>query len=163
MTADHLEHSRTLAAAFFDPVTLAEGAAATTVPAPDPSSSTSFTYFAKDARPVLNRAFHAWRRQATQSGRPINEARQAAAFVLHDAFERRRKNREETLEAMDDLSAGWAAQARALAAERAGDHPRRLIAVQIPQLEKHPHADDEYDPLTVWEAGVVAVYQIAVD
>ncbi|WP_147465234.1 hypothetical protein [Streptomyces sp. 1114.5] len=80
--------------------------------------------------------------------------------VVYGAFGSRRRGRGEALDALDRLVDDWNAQARALAAQHAAV-PRRSVTVDLPPLDRAHGREGEEDRLPRWEAGVLAVYQVA--
>ncbi|MER7766860.1 hypothetical protein [Kitasatospora sp. NPDC096140] len=83
-------------------------------------------------------------------------------LVLHHAFDRRRKGRDEAYAALDELLSAWIGEARAVVAQHGGA-PRRLVAVKVPLRPKYTDSCRTRDSMTQWEAAVLAMYQVAAD
>ncbi|MEV5240861.1 hypothetical protein AB0K89_17420 [Streptomyces cinnamoneus] len=80
--------------------------------------------------------------------------------VVSDAFGRRRKGKPEAHAAFHQLTADWIRQAREEAG-RSTSAPWQLMAVKAPALPRTRHNEPGHDPLTLWEASVIATYQVA--
>ncbi|MEU3690394.1 hypothetical protein [Streptomyces narbonensis] len=80
--------------------------------------------------------------------------------VVSDAFGRRRKGKPGAHAAFRQLTADWIRQAREEAG-RPATAPWQQVAVKAPALPRTRHSEPERDPLTLWEASVIATYQVA--
>lgn len=110
---------------------------------------------------LMQEAWACWQQECATGWDGLEAGRSAATAVVYEAFGSRRRGRAEVLEALDRLVDDWDAQARALAAQHAAA-PRRSLTVDLPPLVRTHNEEGEGDGLTGWEAGVLAVYQVAV-
>lgn len=159
--ADVIERRREALAALLDVGLLVEAACAVAMPMPAPAAGPEFAGLGVDVRGVLEQAWLRWQRTVASSWNGLEDGRAAATAVLYEAFGRRRKGRAEALAALDDVIAGWTARGRARAAQHQ-DGPRRVVTVQVPPVTRDNLTGAELDPLTLWEAGVLATHQVSV-
>ncbi|MET8626310.1 hypothetical protein ABZW30_21575 [Kitasatospora sp. NPDC004669] len=160
--AEVIDEERRAFAALVQPVPLVEAAAVGLLPDLEFTPGPEFAGLGADAAKVVRRAWHAWELRASWSWSRLEDNGWAVSSVVDDAFGRRRKGRPETEAAFDQLAADWIREARRQAALH-GEAPRQLVAVKIPAAEKEPYEERAHDPLTTWEAAVIATYQVAVD
>ncbi|MFF2077458.1 hypothetical protein ACFVXG_22225 [Kitasatospora sp. NPDC058162] len=160
--AEVIDEERRAFAALVQPVPLVEAAAVGLLPAPEFTPGPEFAGLGADAAKVMRRAWHAWERRASWSWSRLEDNGWAVSSVVDDAFGRRRKGRPEAEAAFEQLVADWISEARRQAALRS-EAPRQLVAVKVPAAEKEPYEERAHDPLTAWEAAVIATYQVAVD
>ncbi|MFD8705703.1 hypothetical protein ACFV1W_24365 [Kitasatospora sp. NPDC059648] len=109
---------------------------------------------------LVQEAWACWQQECATDWGGLEAGRSAASAVVYEAFGSRRRGRTEALDALDLLVDEWNGRARALAAQHAAV-PRRSLTVEFPPLVR-THNEEEEDQLTRWEAGVLAVYQVAV-
>ncbi|MDH6708267.1 hypothetical protein P3T27_005006 [Kitasatospora sp. MAA19] len=115
-----------------------------------------------DGEWLLLEAWTRWQSACAEGEAQVANCVRAASAVVYEAFGRRRKGRDEALDSVQRLITASIDQGRRHAAkEHAG--PVRLIRMAIPLLEAEPFTGREHDPLTPWQAGVIAVYQSGVD
>ncbi|MFB8170324.1 hypothetical protein [Kitasatospora purpeofusca] len=160
--AEVVEQERRAFAVLVQPVALAEAAAVGLLPDPEFTPGPEFAGLGGDAANVVRRAWREWELRASWSWHRLEDNDVAVSSVMRDAFGRRRKGRPEAEAAFDELVAGWIREARRQAALHA-EAPRQLLAVRIPPAEKERYEGRAHDPLTEWEAGVIATYQVAAD
>ncbi|MFI9788623.1 hypothetical protein ACIHEI_34705 [Kitasatospora sp. NPDC051984] len=158
-----IESERRAFAALLPPGALLDSAAVPLLKMPDGlGSEEGFSGLGDQAASVLRGAWSEWAEDASRSWQALEGSSTSASLALHHAFGRRRKGRDEAYAALDDLVGFWCAQARAVVAAHRSAR-RRLVAVSIPPTSFDSYARCSQDPLSQWEAGVVATYQVAAD
>ncbi|WP_051740740.1 MULTISPECIES: hypothetical protein [unclassified Kitasatospora] len=156
-----IESERHAFAALLRPDALLDSAAITRLEPPhDLASKEGFTGLGDQAAPVLRRAWDDWAADTARSWLALEDDRSSASLVLHGAFGQRRKGRDEAYAALDELVASWCAQARSVV-DMHKAAPRRLLAVSVPPTTFDSYLGRSRDPLSQWEAGVLAMYQVA--
>lgn len=155
-----LDAERRAFAAFIQPARLLEAAAVRVLPTPQFSGDPGFAGLGAEAEKTFRRAWYEWSRRATWSWRPLEDQEFSVYTVVSDAFGRRRKGKPEAHAAFRQLTADWIRQAREEAG-RPASAPWQLVAVKAPALPRTHHSEPERDPLTLWEASVIATYQVA--
>ncbi|MFE4357651.1 hypothetical protein ACFRQN_15290, partial [Kitasatospora sp. NPDC056800] len=149
-----------LLAALVRPDALLDSAAIHQLEAPSGlASGEGFAALGAQAALTLRRAWSDWADAAARSWLALEGDRSSASLVLHNAFGRRRKGRDEAYSALNELVESWCAEARSVVAtyQKA---PRRLIAVSVPPTSFDSYHGRIRDPLNQWEAGVLATYQV---
>ncbi|MEU9047718.1 MULTISPECIES: hypothetical protein [unclassified Kitasatospora] len=160
--AEVIDEERRAFAALVQPVPLVEAAAVRLLSEPELTPGPAFAGLGADAATVVRRAWREWEHRASWSWHRLEDNGFAVSSVVDDAFGRRRKGRLDAEAAFERLVAGWIREARRQAALH-GEAPRQLLAVKIPPVEKEPCEERARDPLTRWEAAVIATYQVAAD
>ncbi|MGW8725992.1 hypothetical protein ACWGNF_08190 [Streptomyces sp. NPDC055808] len=158
--ATALDEERRAFAALVQPIRLLEAAAVRTMPEPKFSPNPGLAGLGAEAEKTFRRAWYEWSRRAVWSWRRLEDQDFSVYTVVSDAFGRRRKGKLEAHAAFRRLTADWIRQAR----EEAGrpvSTPWQLMAVKAPALVRTHHSEPERDPLTLWEAAVIATYQVA--
>lgn len=158
--ATALDEERRAFAALVQPIRLLEAAAVRILPEPKFSPNPGFAGLGAEAEKTFRRAWYEWSRRAVWSWRRLEDQDFSVYTVVSDAFGRRRKGKPEAHAAFRRLTADWIRQAR----EEAGrpvSTPWQLVAVKAPALVRSHHSEPERDPLTLWEAAVIATYQVA--
>ncbi|MBT2456832.1 hypothetical protein [Streptomyces sp. ISL-86] len=155
-----LDKERRAFAALVQPDRLLEAAAVRVLPTPQFTADPAFTGLGAEADKTLRRAWHEWSRRAMWSWRRLEDHDYAVYTVVSDAFGRRRKGRPEAHASIDQLTADWIRQARE-EASRPVSTPWQLVAVKAPALPRTHYSEPERDALTLWEASVIATYQVA--
>ncbi|MFJ7275404.1 hypothetical protein [Kitasatospora sp. NPDC098663] len=158
--AVEIERERHALARLLRPQALLDTAAIRALPSPELNVGPEFAILGSDADQTLRRAWSEWQDSAATSWKALEDDHFAAYFVLHDAMKRRRKGRDEAVTALERLTAEWIGAARVVVAHH-GRSPRRMVAVKLPTLHYDPYSAESRDPLTDWEAGIIATYQIA--
>jgi hypothetical protein len=153
-----LDAERRAFAALVQPAHLLEAAAVRVLPTPQFSGDPGFAGLGAEAEKTFRRAWYEWSRRATWSWRRLEDLDFSVYTVVSDAFGRRRKGKPEAHAAFRQLTADWIRQAREEARRSA---PWQLVAVKAPALPRTRHSESERDPLTLWEASVIATYQVA--
>ncbi|MEY9841113.1 hypothetical protein [Streptacidiphilus sp. EB103A] len=158
--AEVIEYRRRELAALLPVADLVQGACAAALPEPALQAGPVFAFLGGEALRVLQRAWCQWQGAVGSSWGALEESRSAASTVVFEAFGRRRMGRTEALQALDVLVADWSARARAQAAEceRA---PGWLVTVQIPPVTRDSLTGAEQDPLSCWDAGILATHQVS--
>ncbi|MFI1452279.1 hypothetical protein [Streptomyces roseus] len=139
---------------------LLEAAAVRSMPTPQFSDGPGLAGLGTEAEKTFRRAWYEWSRRAIWSWRRLEDQDFAVYSVVSDAFGRRRKGKPEAHAAFRQLTADWIRQARE-EASRPTSTPWQLVAVKAPALPRTHHSEPERDPLTLWEAAVIATYQVA--
>ncbi|MDF9868579.1 hypothetical protein OKW18_000717 [Streptomyces pratensis] len=155
-----LDEERRAFAALVQPIRLLEAAAVRILPEPKFSADPGLAGLGAEAEKTFRRAWYEWSRRAIWSWRRLEDQDFSVYTVVSDAFGRRRKGKPEAHAAFRRLTADWIRQAR----EEAGrpvSTPWQLVAVKAPALVRTHHSEPERDPLTLWEAAVIATYQVA--
>lgn len=155
-----LDTERRAFAALVEPARLLEAAAVRVLPTPQFSDNPGFAGLGAEAEKTFRRAWYERSRRAIWSWRRLEDQDFSVYTVVSDAFGRRRKGKPEAHAAFRQLTADWIRQAR----EEAGRPTRaqwQLVAVKSPALRRTRHSEPERDPLTLWEASVIATYQVA--
>lgn len=155
-----LDEERRAFAALVQPARLLEAAAVRVLPAPQFSGDTGFAGLGAEAEKTFRRAWYEWSRRAIWSWRRLEDQDFAVYTVVSDAFGRRRKGKPEAHVAFRQLTSDWIRQAREEAG-RPTSTPWQLVAVKTPALPRTRYDEPERDPLTLWEASVIATYQVA--
>ncbi|MFJ1931565.1 hypothetical protein ACIPLC_15190 [Kitasatospora sp. NPDC086801] len=156
-----IESERCAFAALLPPDALLDSAAVTRLEQPrDLSTQEGFAGLGNQTEAVLRRAWADWAEDTARSWLALEDNRPSASLVLHYAFGRRRKGRDEAYAALDELLTSWCAQARAVTATQKA-RPRRLLAVSVLPTSFDSSLGRSQDPLSQWEAGVLATYQVA--
>ncbi|MGW3058403.1 hypothetical protein ACWC98_21080 [Streptomyces goshikiensis] len=155
-----LDAERRAFAALVQPAHLLEAAAVRVMPAPQFSDGPGFAGLGAEAEKTFRRAWHEWSHRATWSWQRLEDQGFSVYTVVSDAFGRRRKGKPEAHTAFRQLTADWIRQARE-GADRPSSTPWQLVAVKTPALRRTQHSEPEHDPLTLWEAAVIATYQVA--
>ncbi|MFJ6619975.1 hypothetical protein ACIQOW_20665 [Kitasatospora sp. NPDC091335] len=115
-----------------------------------------------DGEWLLAEAWTRWQSACAEGEAPVADCVRAASAVVYEAFGRRRKGRDEALDNVQRLITSSIDQARRHA-EKKHAGPVRLVQMALPLLETEPLTGREHDPLTPWQAGVIAVHQFGVD
>ncbi|MBD0688271.1 hypothetical protein BG452_00420 [Streptomyces sp. CBMA123] len=159
--AEAVDHARRNMASLLNEAVLLDAACAAALPAPalgeggsalvGPGPSGSW---------LVQEAWACWQQECATGWDGLEAGRSAAMAVVYEAFGSRWRGRAEALDALDRLVDDWDARARALAGQHAVA-PRRSLTVEFPSLVR-THGQEGEDRLTRWEAGVLAVYQVAV-
>ncbi|ARZ66681.1 hypothetical protein SMD11_1016 [Streptomyces albireticuli] len=157
--ATAIERERCALAALLRPSALLEKAVIPQLSEPEPAPGPAFAGLGADAERILRRSWSSWRDKAARSWTALEDDGFAASSVLYDAFGRRRKGRDEAFAALDALVADWIALAREIVAEHSKGS-RRLVAIKIPAVERDAAYGHRRDPLSPWEAGLIATYQV---
>lgn len=155
-----LDEERRAFAALVQPIRLLEAAAVRVLPKPQFSTDAGFAGLGAEAEKTFRRAWYEWSRRAIWSWRRLEDQDFSVYTVVSDAFGRRRKGKPEAHAAFRRLTADWIRQAR----EEAGrpvNTQWQLVAVKAPALHRTHHSEPERDPLTLWEAALIATYQVA--
>ncbi|MFD7721645.1 hypothetical protein, partial [Streptomyces sp. NPDC059814] len=155
-----LDEERRAFAALVQPIRLMEAAAVRILPEPKFSDDPGFAGLGAEAEKTFRQAWYEWSRRAIWSWRRLEDQDFSVYTVVSDGFDRRRKGKPEAHAAFRRLTADWIRQAR----EEAGrpvSTPWQLVAVKAPALVRTHHSEPERDPLTLWEAAVIATYQVA--
>ncbi|MFE2105242.1 hypothetical protein ACFXAF_05130 [Kitasatospora sp. NPDC059463] len=156
-----IESERRAFAGLLRPAALLDTAAVTQLEPPrDLASEEGFTGLGDQAASVLRGAWADWAADTARSWLAPEEDRPSASLVLHDAFGQRRKGRDEAYAALNELVTSWCGQARSVVA-RHREAPRRLLAVSVPPTSFDSYHRRSRDPLSQWEVGVLASYQVA--
>ncbi|MEU9994032.1 hypothetical protein [Streptomyces sp. NPDC050848] len=155
-----LDAERRAFAALVQPARLLEAAAVRVLPTPQFSGGPSFAGLGVEAEKTFRRAWYEWSRRAIWSWQRLEDQDFSVYTVVSDAFGRRRKGKPEAHAAFRQLTADWIRQAREEAG-RPASTPWQLVAVKAPALPQTRHSEPERDPLTLWEASVIATYQVA--
>ncbi|MEV6084436.1 hypothetical protein [Streptomyces parvulus] len=155
-----LDAERRAFAALVQPARLLEAAAVRVLPTPQFSGDPGFAGLGAEAEKTFRRAWYEWSRRATWSWQRLEDHDLLVYSVVSDAFGRSRKGKPEAHTAFRQLTADWIRQARE-EADRPAAAPWQLVAVKTPPLPRTRHGEPERDPLTLWEASVIATYQIA--
>lgn len=155
-----LDEERRAFAALAQPIRLLEAAAVRILPEPKFSADPGFAGLGAEAEKTFRRAWYEWSRRAIWSWRRLEDQDFSVYTVVSDAFGRRRKGKPEAHAAFRLLTADWIRQARE-EASRPVSTPWQLVAVKAPALVRTHHSEPERDPLTLWEAAVIATYQVA--
>ncbi|MGW3228747.1 hypothetical protein [Kitasatospora sp. NPDC001095] len=156
-----IESERRAFAALLRPDALLDSAAVPQLEAPSGlASEEGFIGLGAQAVLALRRAWSGWADAAARSWLALEGDRSSASLVLHEAFGRRRKGRDEAYAALDELVRSWCAEARSVVATYKAA-PRRLVAVSVPPTSFDSYHGHSRDPLCQWEAGVIATYQVA--
>ncbi|MEU4117843.1 hypothetical protein AB0F71_25525 [Kitasatospora sp. NPDC028055] len=115
-----------------------------------------------DGEWLLLEAWMRWQSACAEGEAQVADCVRAASAAVYEAFGRRRKGRDEALDSVQRLITASIDQTRRhVDAQLAG--PSRLVQMEIPPLETEPFTGREHDPLTPWQAGVIAVHQSGVD
>ncbi|WP_280868933.1 hypothetical protein [Streptomyces sp. MJP52] len=154
-----LDEERWAFTTLVQPVRLLEAAAVRLLPTPKFSDDPGFAGLGSEAEKTFRRAWYEWSRRAIWSCHRLDFA---VWTVVSDAFGRRRKGKPEAHAAFRWFTTDWICQARE-EASRAVCAPWQLVAVKAPALVRTHHREPERDPLTLWEAAVIATYQVAFD
>lgn len=155
-----LDEERSAFAALVQPVRLLEAAAVRVLPTTKFSDDPGFAGLGAEAEKTFRRAWYEWSRRAIWSWYRLEDQDFSVYTAVSDTFGRRRKGKPEAHAAFRRLTADWIRQAR----EEAGrpvSTPWQLVAVKTPALTRTHHSEPERDPLTLWEAAVIATYQVA--
>ncbi|MFE0737985.1 hypothetical protein [Streptomyces sp. NPDC058855] len=155
-----LDEERRAFAALVQPIRLMEAAAVRVLPEPKFSDDPGFAGLGVEAEKTFRRAWYEWSRRAIWSWQRLEDQDFSVYTVVSDTFGRRRKGRPEAHVAFRRLTTDWIHQAR----EEAGrpvSTAWQLVAVKAPALTRTHHSEPERDPLTLWEAAVIATYQVA--
>ncbi|MGW6703861.1 hypothetical protein ACWGDE_03055 [Streptomyces sp. NPDC054956] len=155
-----LDAERRAFAALVQPARLLEAAAVRVLPTPQFSGDPGFAGLGVEAEKTFRRAWYEWSRRAIWSWQGLEDQDSSVYTVVSDAFGRRRKGKPEAHAAFRQLTADWIRQAREEAG-RPASAPWQLVAVKAPALPQTRHSEPERDPLTLWEASVIATYQVA--
>ncbi|MFF9078573.1 hypothetical protein ACF1BR_02685 [Streptomyces rubiginosohelvolus] len=155
-----LDAERRAFAELVQPAHLLEAAAVRVLPTPRFSSDPGFAGLGAEAEKTFRRSWYEWSRRVTWSWQRLEDHDFSVYTVVSDAFGRRRKGKPEAHTAFRQLTADWIRQAREEAA-RPATAPWQLVAVKAPPLPRTRHNEPERDPLTLWEASVIATYQVA--
>ncbi|MFJ1639010.1 MULTISPECIES: hypothetical protein [unclassified Streptomyces] len=155
-----LDEERRAFAALVQPIRLLEAAAVRVLPTPKFSDDPGFAGLGVEAERTFRRAWYEWSRRAIWSWRRLEDQDFSVYTVVSDAFGRRRKGKPEAHAAFSRLTADWIRQARE-EASRPVSTPWQLVAVKTPALVRTHQSEPERDPLTLWEAAVIATYQVA--
>ncbi|MFJ9789307.1 hypothetical protein [Streptomyces globosus] len=155
-----MDAERRAFAALLQPTRLLEAAAVRILPTPQFSDDPGFAGLGAEAEKTFRRVWHEWSHRATWSWRRLEDQDFAVYTVVSDAFGRRRKGKPEAHAAFRQLTADWIRQARE-EADRPTSTPWQLLAVKAPTLPRTRHREPQRDPLTLWEAAVIATYQVA--
>ncbi|MEV7556554.1 hypothetical protein [Streptomyces sp. NPDC089795] len=155
-----LDAERRAFAALVQPAHLLEAAAVHVLPAPQFSADPGFAGLGADAEKTFRRAWDEWSRRAMWSWSRLEDQDFSVYSVVSDAFGRRRKGKPEAHAVFRQLTADWIRQAREEAG-RPASAPWQLLAVKTPALPQSRHGEPERDNLTLWEASVIATYQVA--
>ncbi|MFD4374839.1 hypothetical protein [Streptomyces sp. NPDC058527] len=155
-----LDEERRAFATLVQPVRLLEAAAVRVLPKPQFSDDPGFAGLGAEAEKTFRRAWYEWSRRAIWSWRRLEDQDFAVYTVVSDTFGRRRKGKPEAHAEFRRLTADWIRQAREEAGRPASTQ-WQLVAVKAPALPRTHHGERERDPLTMWEAAVIATYQVA--
>ncbi|MFB9557044.1 hypothetical protein [Streptomyces roseoviridis] len=155
-----LDEERRAFAALVQPIRLLEAAAVRVLPKPQFSTDPGFAGLGAEAEKTFRRAWYEWSQRAIWSWRRLEDQDFAVYTVVSDAFGRRRKGKPEAHAAFSRFTADWIRQAREEAG-RPASTAWQLVAVKAPALVRTHHSEPERDPLTLWEAAVIATYQVA--
>ncbi|MFD0169092.1 hypothetical protein ACFVJH_33855 [Streptomyces decoyicus] len=155
-----LDAERRAFAALVQPARLLEAAAVRVLPTPQFSADPGFAGLGAEAEKTFRRAWHEWSHRAIWSWRRLEDQDFSVYTVVSDAFGRRRKGKPETHAAFRRLTADWIRQAREEAG-RPASTSWQLVVIKAPALPRTHHSEPERDPLTLWEASVIATYQVA--
>ncbi|MFK0012673.1 hypothetical protein [Streptomyces sp. NPDC091027] len=155
-----LDAERRAFATLVRPAHLLEAAAVHALPAPQFSDDPGFAGLGADAEKTFRRAWDGWSRRAIWSWSRLEDQDFSVYSVVSDAFGRRRKGKSEAHAVFRQLTADWIRQAREVAG-RPASAPWQLLAVKAPALPQTRHSEPERDTLTLWEASVIATYQVA--
>ncbi|MFF4383628.1 hypothetical protein [Kitasatospora sp. NPDC001547] len=115
-----------------------------------------------DGEWLLLEAWMRWQSACAEGEAQVADCVRAASAAVYEAFGRRRKARDEALDAVQRLITASTDQARRLAEEENAE-PVHLVQMALPLLETEPFTGREHDPLTFWQARVIAVHQSGVD
>ncbi|QEU99316.1 hypothetical protein CP971_08405 [Streptomyces viridifaciens] len=115
-----------------------------------------------DGEWLLLEAWTRWQSACAEGEARVADCVRAASAAVYEAFGRRRKARDEALDSVQRLITSSIDQARRLAEEEYA-RPVHLVQMALPLLETEPFTGREYDPLTFWQAGVIAAHQTGVD
>ncbi|MFE2283047.1 hypothetical protein ACFXDJ_02550 [Streptomyces sp. NPDC059443] len=154
-----LDGERCAFAALLQPTSLLEAAAVRVLPRPEYTPSPGFAGLGTEAGHTFHRAWFKWSHCATWSWRRLEDHDFAVSSVVRDAFGRRRKGLPEALEAFQRVTAEWIAQARTQVSVPT-DTPWHLVGIRVPAITRTHPDEPNQDPLTLWEASVIATYQI---
>ncbi|MBB5120833.1 hypothetical protein [Streptomyces eurocidicus] len=155
-----IERERSALADLLRPSALLETAVVPFLSEPELTPRPGFAGLGADAERILRRTWSSWQDKAARSWTALEDDDFAASSVLYDAFGRRRKGRDEAFAALDALVADWIVLARKMVAEHS-NAPRQLVAIKIPAVEQDATYGHRRDPLSPWEAGLIATYQVA--
>ncbi|MFK0220232.1 hypothetical protein ACIQWN_18805 [Streptomyces vinaceus] len=155
-----LDAERRAFTALVRPAHLLEAAAVHALPAPQFKDHPGFSGLGADAEKTFRRAWYEWSRRAIWSWSRLEDQDFSVYSVVSDAFGRRRKGKPEAHTAFRQLTADWIRQAREEAG-RPASAPWQLLAIKAPALQQTRHSEPERDTLTMWEASVIATYQVA--
>ncbi|WP_164986222.1 hypothetical protein [Streptomyces roseicoloratus] len=158
--ATALDEERRAFAALVQPIRLLEAAAVRVLPTPKFSDDPGFAGLGAEAEKTFRRAWYEWSRRAIWSWRRLEDQDFSVYTVVSDAFGRRRKGKPEAHAEFRRFTADWIRQAREEAG-RPGSTAWQLVAVKAPALPRTHRGEPERDPLTLWEAAVIATYQVA--
>lgn len=158
--ADAVERVRRNLALLLDEDALLESACAAALPAPGFEGGPVLAAPGPGGSWLLQEAWARWQQECVADWTGLEAGRGAAVSAVYGAFGSRRRGREEALDVMDRLVDEWNGRARALAVRHA-DGPRRPLTIDLPPLLRGCSGEEE-DRLTRWEAGVLAVHQVAV-
>ncbi|MFC1420483.1 hypothetical protein [Streptacidiphilus cavernicola] len=115
-----------------------------------------------DGEALLRQAWAQWHAECVSGTMSVAMSLPGARSAVYAAFGRRRKGRDEALDSVQHLITPLIEQARQCAeAQRA--LPGRRCELAIPPLESGAWPTVQGDPLTPWQAGVLAVHQADVD
>lgn len=155
-----LEVERRAFAALLQPTSLLEASAVRLLPKPEFAAEPDYAGLGADARRTFQRVWFDWSRRATWSWSRLEDHDFTVSCLVRDAIGRRRKGLAEALTSFGGLAAEWTTQARA-EADRHMDAPWQLVGVKVPALPYTRFGERAQDPLTAWEAAVIATYQVA--
>jgi len=158
--AEAVDNARRNLASLLDEAALLDATCAADLPSPGLEGGPALVGPGPSGPWLVQEAWARWQQESAAGWDGLEAGRSAAAAVIYGAFGHRRRGRAEALDVLDRLVGAWNSQARALAIQRAAD-PRRLFTVDLPSLVRSHDMDGEEDRLTRWEAGVLAVYQVA--
>ncbi|TYC72615.1 hypothetical protein [Streptomyces sp. CB01881] len=158
--AAQIEHERQALAALLRPDALLDSSVVPSLSVPNLTAGPEFAGLGPNAHNILRTAWTSWQHTAATTWRALEDDDFAARSVIYDAFGRRRKGRDEVFAALDRLTSRWIDAARVAVAEHRGA-PRQLVGVKLPPLEREAYSGQRRDPLTDWEAGVIATHQVA--
>ncbi|MFJ9691352.1 hypothetical protein [Kitasatospora sp. NPDC101183] len=160
-----VEQARGAVARCVDPRELLTAACVAALPVPVglrdglPASAGSWGL---DGQWLLLEAWTRWQSACAEGEAQVADCVRAALAAVYEAFGRRRKGRDEALDSVQRLITSSIDQARRLAEEECTGSVH-LVQMALPLLETEPFTGRERDPLTLWQAGVIAVHQAGVD
>jgi hypothetical protein len=158
--AEVIECRRRELATLLEATVLVQAACAAALTESLPVAGPAFAELGTEAPRVLQQAWSRWQGAVGSNWDRLEESRSAATSVVYEAFGRRRKGRTEALQALDVLIADWTAKARTQAARCESDFDQP-VTIQLPPNARDALTGTEQDPLTCWDAGVIATHQVA--